>query len=144
MKNKTFFLNTALAVIVGILLLAAILVRVFAPVVMEPAVDIPDLVLISLAALLADHYLAAGAERCYGCILILAFFTFGLLPWAAGVVSGIGVLKMAAVGGVVFTVVTWLFSSMQERMTSGPEAKAAPVVCAVGLYLASLGFVGIL
>ena len=45
-------------------------------------------------------------------------------------------------GAVVFTATTWLFSSMQERISTGPQAKFAPVMSAVGLYLASQCFMG--
>jgi hypothetical protein len=36
----------------------------------------------------------------------------------------------------VFTVTTLLYTSMADRMSSGPAAKAAPVMSALGLYLA--------
>jgi len=48
------------------------------------------------------------------------------------------------VGGVVFTVTAWLFTSIQDRLSSGPACKAAPVVSAFGLYLAAQAFTGIL
>ena len=144
MKDKTCFLNTILAMIMGILLLAAVLVRVFIPIMMLPDVDIPDLAAISLTALLIDHYLAAGAKRKYGWSFVLAAATFGFLPWAAGFADIALAVKFALIGGVVFIVMTWLYSSMQERMRSGPGSKAAPAVCAFGLYLASQCFAGIL
>jgi len=144
MKDKTFYLNTILAVVLGVLLLAAVAVRVFVPVAMLPNAGIPDLVLISLIALVIDHYLASGADRCYICIFVLAVLSFGLLPWASGVVAGMDAVKMAIVGGVVFTAVTWLFSSMQDRMKSGSGSKLTPVMCAVGLYLASQCFAGMI
>jgi len=37
---------------------------------------------------------------------------------------------------------TWLFSSIQDRLSTGPAAKAAPVVSAFGLYLAIQGLMG--
>ena len=111
MKNKTYILNTLLAAVVGIALLIAILVRTFAPAVIIPALNVPNLVLLSLLALLVDHYLAPGTKRCYICIPLLSALTFGLLPWAGGFVSLMDALKLALVGGVLFTLVTWLFSS---------------------------------
>ena len=68
--------------------------------------------------------------------------TFGLLPFAACFVSLTEALKLALAGGVVFTAVTWLYSSLQERLSSGPAAKAAPVIGALGLYLAVQCFAG--
>lgn len=52
--------------------------------------------------------------------------------------------KLALVGGIVFTAVTWLFSSMVNRLASGAQAKAAPILSALGLYLAVQCFAGIL
>ncbi len=137
MKNKTYTLNTILAVLLGAILLAAVFVRTFAPRIILPELDIPNLVLISLIALLADHYLAPGAKRCYICIPVFSAITFGLLPFAACFVGAGEALKLAVMGGITFTATTWLYSSMADRLSTGPAAKAAPFVSALGLYLAS-------
>ena len=137
MKNKTYILNTLLTAVLGIALLIAVLVRTFAPVIIIPALNIPNMVALSLIALLLDHYLAPGAKRCYICIPVFGALTFGLLPFAACFVDSLEALKLGVVGGAVFTAVTWLFSSAQERLSSGPAAKAAPVLSAAGLYLAA-------
>ncbi len=144
MKKNTYFLNTALAVVLGAALLAAVLVRTFAPIIIIPALNIPNMVLLSLVALLADHYLAKDAKRCYICIPVLSALTFGLLPFAACFVGVWDALKLGVVGGVVFTIVTLLFTSIQDRLSSGPDCKAAPVLSAFGLYLAAQCFTGIL
>ena len=61
MKNKMYLLNTLLAAVLAVAAVAAVLVRTFTPAVIIPQMDIPDMVLISLVALLIDHYLAPGA-----------------------------------------------------------------------------------
>ena len=142
MKNNTYMLNTLLAVVLGVALLAAVVVRAFAPIIIIPVLSVPNMVLLSLVALLLDHYLAPGAKRCYICIPVFSAVAFGLLPYAACFVGGAGVLKLAVMGGVVFTATTWLFSSIQDRISSGPECKGAAVVSAMGLYLASQCFAG--
>ena len=142
MKNKTYILNTLLAAVLGLALLTAQLVRAFAPLVIIPALDVPNLVLLSLIVLVLDHYVASGADRCYICIPVFSALTFGLLPWAAGFVTAAAALKLALLGGVVFTAVTWLYSSIQNRLSSGPAAKAAPVLSALGLYLACQALMG--
>lgn len=144
MKDKKYFLNTILAVLLGVVLLVAVMVRTFGPIIIIPRLNIPTMVLLSLAALLSDHYLAPGAKRCYICIPVLAALTFGLLPFAACFVGIYDALKLGLVGGVVFTVVTLLFTSIQDRLSSGPACKAAPVLSALGLYLASQCFTGII
>lgn len=142
MKKNTYTLNTLLAAVLGVVLLAAVLVRTFAPRMIMPHLDVPNMVLISLAALIADHYLAPDAKRCYICIPVFSAITFGLLPFAACFVGAGEALKLGILGGIVFTATTWLFSSMTDRISTGPAAKAAPVVSALGLYLAAQCLMG--
>jgi len=142
MNNKKYMLNTLLAFVLGAVLLAFVLIRTFAVRIILPELDIPNLVLISLAALLLDHYLAPGAQRCYICIPVFSALTFGLLSFAAylGIARA---LELTVMGSAVFTATTWLFTSMTDRISTGPAAKAAPAVSAVCLYLAAQCFLGL-
>ena len=142
MKKNTYTLNTILAALLGAFLLVCIFVRTFAPRIILPELDIPNMVLISLVALVLDHYLAPEAERCYVCIPLFSALSFGLLPFAACFVRAVEAVKLGIMGGIVFTVVTWVFGSMIDRISTGPVAKAAPLVSAVGLYLAVQCFMG--
>lgn len=142
MKENKYFLNTALALCLGVAILIAVLVRTFFPIAVIPAPDIPGMAALSLAALLIDHYLAKDAKRCYVCVILLSALTFGLLPYAAGFATMVEALKLAGIGGAVFTVTTLLFDSIQNRLSSGPAAKAAPILSALGLYLAAQCFAG--
>ena len=144
MKNKTYALNTILAAVLGAALLICIFVRTFMPRIILPELDIPNLVLISLVALVLDHYLAPNADRCYICIPVFSAITFGMLPFAACFVSGEEAAKLAIFGSLIFTVMTWLFSSIQDRLSTGPAAKAAPVMSAFVLYLAIQGLMGMI
>ena len=144
MKNKTYFLSSMLAVVLGAALAVAVIIRTVSPAVIIPALDIPTMVLLSLTALLLDHYLAPGAKRCYICVPLFAALSFGLLPYAAAFTTPVESLKLAVVGGCVFTATTWLFTSMLDRISSGPKAKAAPIVSALGLWLAVHAFTAII
>ncbi len=144
MKNKTYTLNTLLTAVLSVALLACILIRTLAPRMILPRLDIPNMVLVSLVALVLDHYIAPGAKRCYICIPLFAAVTFGLLPFAACFVGIWDALKLALAGAVVFTLVTLLYSTIQDRLSSGPAAKAAPILSALGLYLAFQAFAGII
>lgn len=144
MKNKTYLLNTFLAAVVGIYLLVCLFVRAFFPAVILPKANIPNLVLLSLIALVLEHYLVPGAQRCYICIPVFSALTFGLLPFAASFMGGMEALKLALVGGVTFTVTTWLFTTIQERLSSGPAAKASAFFSAVSLYMAAQCFMGLI
>ena len=144
MKENKFFLNTALAVVMTLALTVCVILRTLSPLFGLPVLNIPNMALLSLVALVLDHYIAKGAKRCYICIPVFAFMTFGLLPWAAAFVTVVQALKLAAVGCAVFTLLTWLYSSMMDRLSSGPAAKAAPILSAFGLYLAFQCFAGII
>ena len=144
MKNKTYILNTFLAASLGVYLLVAVIVRAFCPQIILPKANIPNMVLISLIALVLDHYLAPDAKRCYICIPVLSAITFGLLPYCAAFAAPMEALKLAVVGGIVFTVTTWLFSTIQDRLSSGPAAKASAFFSAVSLYMASQCFIGMI
>lgn len=144
MKNKTYTLNMLLAAILSIGLLACILIRTLLPRIILPQLDIPNMVLISLIALVLDNYLAPGAKRCYICIPVFSAITFGLLPFAACFVGAAEALKLGLAGGLTFTVTTWLFTTIQDRLSSGPAAKASAFFSAVSLYMAAQCFMGIL
>ena len=136
-------LNTFLAAVLGIYLAVCVCVRTFALNIILPKVNIPNLVLLSLVALVLDHYLAPNAKRCYICVAVFGALAFGLLPFAACLVTALEAVKLGIIGGAVFTAVTWLFSAMEDRLSTGPAAKLAPVLSALGLYLAAQCFMGI-
>lgn len=139
--NKKYVLNTILPIVLGVVLLAGMLVQTFFPRIILPKLDIPVLVAISLVTLLIERVIAPDAPRCYICIPVFATLTFGLL--AFGALLGLReALLMAVKGGATFTATTWVYSSMLDRLSTGPRAKAAPYVSAFGLYLAVQCFMG--
>ena len=143
MKNKTYTLNTVLTAVLAAVLAAMVIVRAFAPNIILPIFDIPTLTGICLIALVLDHYLAPGAKRCWVCIPIFAALSFGILPLAAGIVAPANILGLAASGCVIFTLCTFVFTSIQDRLSSGPAAKLAPIMSALGIWLAAQAFAGI-
>lgn len=142
MKDKKYTLPTMLVDVMCMICLALVLIRTFLPHIILPELDIPAMVLVSLLALLADYYLAPGAKRCWICVAAFGALTFGLLPFAGCFVGAPDALMLAVKGAVVFPSVTWLFDSMTDRISTGPVAKAAPVVSAMGLYLAAQALMG--
>ena len=144
MKDNKYLLNMLLAGVLGLVLLVLVLVRTFAPMIIMPKFDVVNMAIISLAVLVLEAYLAPGAKRCYVCVAVFSAVSFGLLPFAACVVGGAEAIELAVAGGVIFTVTTWLFSSVQDRLSSGPAAKAAPFMSAFGIYLAVQGLMGMI
>ena len=143
MKNKTYTLNTVLTAVLTAVLAVMVVLRTVSPQLILMQFDIVSITGISLAALVLDHYLAPNAKRCYVCIPIFAALSFGILPWAAGLVAVKYLLGLALTGAVVFTVCTFVFTSIQDRLSSGPAAKLAPIMSAFGIWLAVQAFAGI-
>lgn len=137
---KKYNVNTLLALVLGGVLLIAMLVRTYAPNVILPELNIPNMVLISLAALLLER---SGEKRSWLWVAVLGGLTFGLLPFAACFAAGAEAVKLGVVGGIVFTATCWLFDSMVDRISTGPAARWAGVVSALGLWLAAQCLTGI-
>ena len=144
MKNNQYFLNTVLAVVLFVACAIAMVVRICLPAAVIPELNIPNMVAISVIALLLEHFLTKGNPRCYICIPVFGALTFGILPLMAGFACQHTFWKLGLVGAVVFTVTTFLFTSAQDRLLTGPKAKAAMIITAIGIWLASQCFAGII
>ena len=143
MKNKTYTLNTVLTAVLAAVLAVMVVLRAVSPQLILMQFDIVSITGISLIALVLDHYLAKGAKRCYICIPVFAALSFGILPFAAGMVALKYVLGLAASGAVIFTLCTFAFTSILDRLSSGPAARLAPIMSALGIWLAVQAFAGI-
>lgn len=144
MKNNQYLLNTVLTVVLFVACAIGMIIRVCAPAAVLLPLNIPNMVGLSVIALLLEHFLAKGNPRCYICIPAFSAIAFGVLPLMAGFACRHDFWKFGLVGGVVFTVTTFLFTSAVERLLTGPKARAAAVITAMGIYLASQCFVGII
>ena len=143
MKNKTYTLNTVLTAVLAAVLAVMVVLRAVSPQLILMQFDIVSITGISLIALVLDHYLAKGAKRCWICIPVFAALSFGILPFAAGMVALKDILGLAASGAVIFTLCTFAFTSIQDRLSSGPAARLAPIMSAFGIWLAVQAFAGI-
>jgi len=74
---------------------------------------------------------------------VFSAITFGLYSFVSAYATLGEALKLAVAGAIVFTATTWVFSAIQERLSSGPAAKASAFFSAVSLYMAVQSFVGI-
>ena len=143
MKDKKYTLSTVLIAVMTVLLLILVILRAVNPNLILPIFDIPMITGISLIALVLDHYLAPGAKRCWICIPVFAALSFGVLPMAALLVDVGSARGLMVSGAVIFTLCTFVFSSIQDRLSSGPAARLAPVMSALGIWLAVQAFAGI-
>ncbi len=142
--KKRDLLGIFLAGITGSALLTAMLLRTFLPRIILPKLDIVSIITLCLAALLLDFYIAKGSRRDFRLIPIYGALIFGLFPYAAAMTAPIDSLILGVIGAISFTVLTFLFDSITDRLSSGPTAKLAPAVSAFGLFLASQCLMGIL
>ena len=143
MDKKRDFLGIFLAAVTGTALLIALFVRAFLPRVILPRLDAPAMVLLSLIALVLDYYTVRGSRRDFRLIPLYAALIFGLFPFVASFAAPLDAVLLALLGAVVFSVVTFLFDTMVDRLSTGPAAKIAPFVSALGLYLACQCLMGI-
>ncbi len=143
MKNNKYFFNTLLSAVLFVVMAVYMVLRLLQPAAILPPLNIPNMVLICLAALLLEHYAVGTNPRCYICIPLFSALAFGLLPLMAGFACLHTFWKLGLVGGITCAVTVWLFTSMTDRLLSGPEAKLAALLSAFGLFLAAQAFTGI-
>lgn len=144
MKENRYFRNIALTVVLGLALAAARVIAALMPLAILPKLDIPGLMLLFLVAILADHYFAAPGKDVDVFTGLFAALTVGLLPLVSGFAGAGEALKLAAVGGIGFFLTAWVFTTLEDRLATGPAANAAPVFTALGLYLAAQCFAGMI
>ncbi len=143
MKKKCDLLGILLAVITAVALLTAMVVRAFFPQVIIPQFNSLAIIVLSLTALVLDYYITKGKRRIFWFVPVYGALIFGLFPWLACFVTPWTAVKLAVLGTVVFTAVTFLFDSMTKRLSSGRASKLAPLVSAFGLFLAAQCLMGI-
>ena len=144
MKKTIYLLPVVLVAVLFAALLSGMMVQVFFPAVILPQLNIPNMVLLSLVALLVEHFISKDSPRCYVCVVLFGVVAFGLLPLVAGFATIHDFWKYGLVGGATFAVTTCLFTSAAKRLKTGPKAPAALILTCLGIYLAFQCFAGIL
>ena len=137
MKKNEYLLNVLLAAVVSVIMLACIACRTFQPAVVLPALNIPNIIIASVIALVLNRYLNPGCRGCWPCAGVLAGITFGLFPFVAGTAEVEEIWKLVLAGGIAFTVTERIFTSSVDRMESSPAGKLAPL--SIGLVLVLIG-----
>ena len=144
MKKTFYLLPTVLVAVLFVVLAAGMLAQIFIPAIILPPLNIPNMVLLSLIALLLERLISKDNPRCYVCVILFGAAAFGLLPLMAGFTCVHEFWKLSLVGGIVFAVTTYLFSSATQRLRSGPKAPLALLITCLGIYLAAQSLTGIL
>ncbi len=144
MNKKKDLLGIFLAAVTGAALLICIVLRALLPRLILPRLDSGAVAVLVLAALVLDHYIVGGSRRDFRFIPLYGAFVFGVFPYAASITAPLAALTLALLGAVAFTVVTLLFDSIVDRLSSGPASRLAPAVGAIGLFLAIQCLMGII
>ena len=144
MKKNPYFINILLVAVTFLAYLVGMLVQTFSPATILPRIGIPFLVILSLIALVIEHYLVGEKQRERIGAIVLAGATFTALPICAGWEIGMPIWKLFAAGAIVFGVVDMFYEGIGEKMSSGPHGKFSPIANAVLLFLASQCFQGLL
>ena len=141
MKNK-LSLSLILVVTLFVSLLTLVLIRIFAPVVILPKFDVSSIAIISLIALVINHYL--NDEDVNLISIIFAVVAFGILPFASGFVTVVDALLLSLKGGLTFTALMFVFASIQDRLSINGKKWYAPLITAIMLFLAIQCLMGIM
>ncbi len=144
MCKKRDLLGIFLALVTGVVLFAAMLVRAFLPHIILPKMDALLIVAISVVVLILDYYIAKKSQRKYWLLGVYAALIFGVFPWVSCFMNPLAALKTALLGTGVFVVVTLLFDSMINRISIGRATKIAPAICGLGIYLSAQCLMGII
>ena len=143
-KKSVLTLPLTLTVLVSLWWLLTVFLRTLAPGLILPQLDIPTVVLLCLLALLAEAWFSPQAEHNYVVLALVGAMLFGLLPFAASVLSWQQNILSGVVGLVMLPALTAVFVSIRHRLASGPHAPLASLACALCLYLAMQAFRGVL
>lgn len=143
MKKKSYLLSVFFSAALTLTLLGCGIARLVYPMVILPQWNIPNLVALSAMVLVLEQYLVGAEKKNYLALFLFSALSSGLLPWAVGYILPLEMGKYALSGGLVFTATAWLFESLTQRLSSGPAAKAAPLLGGAGLYLAAQALQGI-
>lgn len=140
--NKCDRLFTILAVVTALDCLIHVLYNAFAPAAHLPALSLLWICGVSLVALVLDHYLAPGAKRCWPLVPVFGLVIFAVMPYCAGLLGGMALVRFAVTGAVAFTVLTGLYTIAADRLAAGKSNPLAPAVTGFLLFLAVQGCMG--
>lgn len=142
--NRRYVKSIIYIVIVTIASLVALVAHSFFPDIMFPSVSIPMIVLFAALSEMLSFYLKINDDGCPFVSALFASVATVVLPLLARVDFKQSVWIVLLVSYAVYLLVDIIYSSISDRMKSGPKAIFAPAVNCLMLYLASEAFMGIL
>ena len=143
MRKNEYLVNILLAVIMALMMVGFLVARTVYPILLLPARSIPNLIIACVMALVAAEYLNPGAKYNWFCSAILAGLTLGLFPFVAGIAEVEEIWLLVLTGTASFLFTERMFTSILDRIASGPRARLAPlsaglVICLIGQIFAGM------
>ncbi len=120
-------------------LLAMLIVRACFPRIILPDIDSSFVLVISLISLVTDSFISTKVRQNYLCLALLSAFVFGFFPLASLLVFPIDTLKLSLLGALIFTVTSFIFDSITDRISinAGKLPKLTALISAFVMYLAA-------
>lgn len=143
MRKNLYFINSLLAIEVGIFYLFQMLGKFFAPAMIFPKVNLPFLTLFSVMPMVVQSYIEPEIKRNSIISIVMAGVTFTILPMCAGIDLGVSAWKLLVGATLVYGATYGVYASMSQRMDSGAHTKFTPIVHGFLLFLASQCLQGI-
>ena len=137
MRKNPYLINILLAGILAAISLGFLIARLVLPMVVLPAWNLPNLIILCMLALVADAYLSENVQGCWVLKGILAGITIALLPVAAGLIPASEGWTLLIAGTLVFMGCERMFHFAVDRLRSGPAGKLAPL--SAGLTMCLMG-----
>jgi len=144
MKENKYLRETLLAVVMCTFFAFCIVLRTFLPLIILPKFNIPTITAISLITALLDHFLTGKNRKTEAFTFVFSVGAFGILPYVSGYISSLDIIKTALSGGIVYTVISFIFSEIQDRMSVEEVSISAFLITAFGIFLAFQSFTGII
>lgn len=126
-----------LAVVLMICSVALIVIKAFLPAFILPRITITLLVMLSLVALVAEHFLfGSDGTTQYLETGLLAAAAFWMMTWAVGLATCADAGKVVLAGGVIYLLCLLVFTAMRSKLDSSPiRHKGAALTLAAALLL---------
>ena len=140
--KKTLSYNFALILVTGLACLVWLLLHIFAPMRILPALNVPNAALLIVLSF-AAAYLAAGRIDAISITgVLLSGVTVSALPLTVGLIDGAGALKLLGIGFFLSAFVWLILGELAKRLGARRMRKPTFVASALLLVLAFQGFAG--
>ena len=140
--KKTLSVNVALILVTGVACLVWLLMRLFMPMQVLPALNVPTVALFIVAAMAVAYCVSGELDAIHGVGILIAGATVAVLPLCVGLAAGSELLPLFG-AGVAVSALCWLvLGTLAKRLAGRPLRRLTFAVSALLLALAFQGLSG--